>query len=341
MSNSDKDSIRKRLDSGEYKSCDKSTTASAEWWKSFNRIQDEKENIIPYVICIHCKSVLAYDSQKTSSKTLKLHFENCKSKLTITTPKITAHFTSEKYNHVASKHIKKVLNECVKFCAYGMRSFNSVNGHGLEFLVQDLLHVAYSTDVKIKGSDIIPHSTTISRRVQSMACDERRKLIITLKNDIGQALCIVGTISEISESGITKGIQETRRGAVIGEGLLSILFYSFGIFVAYRYYETGAIERIDVAGGQGNALAQSSRPRGVLVDQFDTVYVADCDNNRVMRWSKDTKQGTVPVSGNNQDEQLNQFYFPQDLSFDRHSNLYIVDYANARIQRFNIGSSSS
>ncbi|CAF3627039.1 unnamed protein product [Rotaria sp. Silwood1] len=170
MSNSDKDSIRKRLDSGEYKSCDKSTTASAEWWKSFNRIQDEKENIIPYVICIHCKSVLAYDSQKTSSKTLKLHFENCKSKLTITTPKITAHFTSEKYNHVASKHIKKVLNECVKFCAYGMRSFNSVNGHGLEFLVQDLLHVAYSTDVKIKGSDIIPHSTTISRRVQSMAC---------------------------------------------------------------------------------------------------------------------------------------------------------------------------
>ncbi|CAF3551333.1 unnamed protein product [Rotaria sp. Silwood1] len=67
----------------------------------------------------------------------------------------------------------------------------------------------------------------------------------------------------------------------------------------------------------------------------------DCDNNRVMRWSKDTKQGTVPVSGNNQDEQLNQFYFPQDLSFDRHSNLYIVDYANARIQRFNIGSSSS
>ncbi|CAF4876318.1 unnamed protein product [Rotaria sp. Silwood1] len=102
-----------------------------------------------------------------------------------------------------------------------------------------------------------------------------------------------------------------------------------------------AIERIDVAGGQGNALAQSSRPRGVLVDQFDTVYVADCDNNRVMRWSKDTKQGTVPVSGNNQEEQLNQFYFPQDLSFDRHSNLYIVDYVNARIQRFNIGSSSS
>ncbi|CAF4513175.1 unnamed protein product [Rotaria sp. Silwood2] len=159
MSNSDKDSIRKRLDSGEYKSCDKPATASAVWWTSFNRIQDEKENFIPYVICIHCKSVLAYDSQKTDSKTLKLHFENCKSKLTITTPKITAHFTSEKYNHVASDHKKKM---------------------------QTLLDVAYLSDGKIKASDIIPDPTTISRRVQSMACDERRKLIITLKNDIEQ-----------------------------------------------------------------------------------------------------------------------------------------------------------
>ncbi|CAF3599921.1 unnamed protein product [Rotaria sp. Silwood1] len=111
--------------------------------------------------------------------------------------------------------------------------------------------------------------------------------------------------------------------------------------ITIREDSKSLIKRIYIDISNRNALAQSSRPREVLVDPFDTVYVADCDNNRVMRWSKDTKQGTVPVSGNNQEEQLNQFYFPQDLSFDRHSNLYIVDYVNARIQRFNIGSSSS
>jgi len=44
------------------------------------RIQEEKENIIAYEICIHCKAILVYDALKTGSSTLKLHHENCKTK---------------------------------------------------------------------------------------------------------------------------------------------------------------------------------------------------------------------------------------------------------------------
>ena len=42
----------------------------------------------------------------------------------------------------------------------------------------------------------------------------------------------------------------------------------------------GAKEGIVVAGGQGegNSLRQLSYPRGVVVDQLDTVYVADLGN---------------------------------------------------------------
>ncbi|CAF1094041.1 unnamed protein product [Rotaria sordida] len=100
MSVIDKDSIKKKLDSGEFKSCDKPTGASAGWWQSFKRIQDGKENIIPFVICIQCKTILSYDAQKTGSKTLKLHYENCKIRPVIA-PKITTHFTSQKYDKVS------------------------------------------------------------------------------------------------------------------------------------------------------------------------------------------------------------------------------------------------
>ncbi|CAF5123237.1 unnamed protein product, partial [Rotaria sp. Silwood1] len=55
-----------------------------------------------------------------------------------------------------------------------------------------------------------------------------------------------------------------------------------------------------VAGGQGqgNDLTQFSCPRGVVVDQLGTAYVADTGNNRIMRWPKGATQGSVIVGGN-------------------------------------------
>lgn len=64
---------------------------------------------------------------------------------------------------------KRVLNAYVKFCAYDMRSFTFVNGHGFQALGQALLDIGQSSGRQIKISDILPDSTTISRRVQSLA----------------------------------------------------------------------------------------------------------------------------------------------------------------------------
>ncbi|CAF3473043.1 unnamed protein product, partial [Rotaria socialis] len=104
-------------------------------------------------------------------------------------------------------------------------------------------------------------------------------------------------------------------------------------------WSKGAKEGIVVAGGQGqgNALTQLYYPRGIFVDTLGTLYVADFWNHRVMRWTQGDKiQGTVVVGGNGQGTGANQFSNPIGLSFDRHGNLYVVDWGNARVQRFSI-----
>ncbi|CAF5155241.1 unnamed protein product, partial [Rotaria sp. Silwood1] len=92
--------------------------------------------------------------------------------------------------------------------------------------------------------------------------------------------------------------------------------------------------------GEGNDLTQLSSPRGVVVDQLGTVYVADWENNRIRRWPKGATPGSVIVDGDGRGEQSNQLNGPIGLSFDRHGNLYVVDWRNHRVQKFDMDSNA-
>jgi sugar lactone lactonase YvrE len=63
--------------------------------------------------------------------------------------------------------------------------------------------------------------------------------------------------------------------------------------------------------------------------------VAEEGNHRIMRWSKGATQGSVIVGGNGVGGQSNEFCVPIGLSFDLHGNLYVADWGNARVQKFN------
>jgi sugar lactone lactonase YvrE len=100
----------------------------------------------------------------------------------------------------------------------------------------------------------------------------------------------------------------------------------------------GAKEGIVVAGGkgQGKELTQLNHPNGVWVDEMGTVYVAECNNDRVTRWPKSETRGAVVVDGNDEGNATNQFYCPEGLSFDRQGNMYVADFHNHRVQRFKL-----
>ncbi|CAF3167676.1 unnamed protein product, partial [Rotaria sp. Silwood2] len=74
----------------------------------------------------------------------------------------------------------------------------------------------------------------------------------------------------------------------------------------------GSKQGIVVAGGQGegNGLTQLYSPRGIVVDQLGTVYVADDENDRIMRWPKGATQGSVIVGRNGRGRLSNQLNQP-------------------------------
>ena len=83
-------------------------------------------------------------------------------------------------------------------------------------------------------------------------------------------------------------------------------------------------------------MSQLYWPWGVVGDQLGSVYIADRGNYRIMRWCADSREGNVIVGGNGQGQGKNQLHCPMSLSFDEENNLYVSDYYNHRIQKFNV-----
>ncbi|CAF1104229.1 unnamed protein product [Adineta steineri] len=95
-------------------------------------------------------------------------------------------------------------------------------------------------------------------------------------------------------------------------------------------------EGIVVAGGnkQGNKLNQLSCPTFIFVDEEQSVYVSDRDNDRVMKWRKDAKEGRIVAGGNSQGRNLNELSCPQGVVVDHLDQIYVVDFWNNRVMRW-------
>jgi len=55
-------------------------------------------------------------------------------------------------------------------------------------------------------------------------------------------------------------------------------------------------------------------------------------------WSSGSEEGRIVVGRNEYGQQPNQFNYSIRLSFDDQGNLYVVDYNNNGVQKFNIDS---
>lgn len=82
-------------------------------------------------------------------------------------------------------------------------------------------------------------------------------------------------------------------------------------------------------------LERLSYPLGIVVDRLGTLYIADSNNHRIVKSRGEYNMSNIPIVdvGGLETNQLNT---PYNIIFDCQHNLYVVDYANQRIQKFNI-----
>jgi sugar lactone lactonase YvrE len=104
----------------------------------------------------------------------------------------------------------------------------------------------------------------------------------------------------------------------------------------------GASSGTVVAGGNGigNATNQLNSPSGMFIDSSTSnIWIADSNNNRIVKWSSPTTSVVVCGSyGSNN----TQFIYPQGLFVDTSNSntLYVADTNNHRIQMWLPGATS-
>ncbi|CAF4505423.1 unnamed protein product, partial [Rotaria sp. Silwood2] len=86
---------------------------------------------------------------------------------------------------------------------------------------------------------------------------------------------------------------------------------------------------VTVAGGhgEGDATNQLYWPRGLFIDDDQTIVIADYVNNRIIQWNMDDTNGQVVTGGNGQGNRLDQFYCPTDLLIEKKRrivSLYVI-----------------
>ncbi|CAF3592033.1 unnamed protein product [Rotaria socialis] len=95
---------------------------------------------------------------------------------------------------------------------------------------------------------------------------------------------------------------------------------------------------VTIAGGhgQGGATNQLHWPRGLFVDDDQTVVIADHANHRIMQWKNgDTTNGQVAAGGKGSGNGLHQLNQPTDVLIDKETDSIIIcDQGNRRVVRW-------
>ncbi|CAF4264876.1 unnamed protein product [Adineta steineri] len=106
-------------------------------------------------------------------------------------------------------------------------------------------------------------------------------------------------------------------------------------------WAVGATSGVTVAGiasVAGSNLTLLNNPNAVIVDNNGYIYVADGNNDRIVKWTTNYTAGGICVVGCTGSTGVanNQFNGVRDLKFDMQGNLYVTDQQNYRIQKFMI-----
>ena len=120
---------------------------------------------------------------------------------------------------------------------------------------------------------------------------------------------------------------------------------NFDLYVADRgnhriqLFRPGQLNGTTVAGnGSLNFTIILDRPRAVVLDADGYLFIVDYEHHRIVRSGPYGFRCLLGCRSNG--SASNQFTYPTSLSFDTHGNIFVLDWKNNRIQKFNLMTNS-
>jgi sugar lactone lactonase YvrE len=102
---------------------------------------------------------------------------------------------------------------------------------------------------------------------------------------------------------------------------------------------SGASSGVRIAGDgtPGDTSAQVHAPTQIIVDENEYMYISESFNGRITRWAPNANFGLCIVACSGiSGTASTQLSYPHSLAFDSNGSLYVSDYDNHRIQKFQI-----
>jgi sugar lactone lactonase YvrE len=98
-----------------------------------------------------------------------------------------------------------------------------------------------------------------------------------------------------------------------------------------------ARQGITVAGGNGCGyeLNQLNHPMGIFIDEDRTIYIADTNNARIVKWTEGTPYGQIVAGELGAGSGTAQLYGPMDMVVEKAGTIYITGTTNNRVQKWN------
>ncbi len=72
--------------------------------------------------------------------------------------------------------------------------------------------------------------------------------------------------------------------------------------------------------GQGKELNQLDQPYGIVIDDDQTIYIADYGDHRIVEWKSNATNGQIVAGGNGSGNKMNQLSGPTDIILDQETN---------------------
>ncbi|CAF0762760.1 unnamed protein product [Adineta ricciae] len=233
----------------------------------------------------------------------------------------------------------------------------------VEFVyVNENTSTIYTSDYNLHGAVLYPGNTTIPTAGQNLTCTTNRPysasgLVGDSKGNLYIASSFCHTVLKLDGSN-TNSIIRVAGSGTAGNGS-SQLNTPYGLSLDEKnsilyvtdmknsriqkiFLNQNSTVGVTVAGGNGAgcALNQLNFPQGVTFSQKDgSIYVADTNNNRIVRWRINATEGVVVAGSLNcmvgtTSVLLNS---PFDLKFGANETfLFVADMYNNRVQRFQL-----